>query len=298
MKKLISFILITCISMCSSLVYASEPADMTIYNREEDTNIRNALLASEDVSEDDKKILRGEDFGYGNGLNENREWVTYPGAEYLPMPAWAGGGTTYTHQYITRIAMFIIDEDLGYNPLNSHTTALATAADLPDEDEDDYFFVWHFYDPDTGKNYSGGTDTALSKFVSHYNTAVSNYSSNVSSSIESLGRALHYLQDLSEPHHASNKIAGVSQHTQFESYANDNRQNYYTFTMGSDSYNYGRNTPVSTMGHNFAVYAKSKINLAENSSTFDTAASDTMTKAQRNTACVLYKFMIDVGLVD
>ncbi len=49
------------------------------------------------------------------------------------------------------------------------------------------------------------------------------------------------------------------------------------------------------MGHNFAVYAKSIIDLANNQPTFATATQQTLPKAQRNCAGVLYKFLVDVG---
>lgn len=277
----------------------SEPTEMSIYDMEAWQRDKEELLNSNWLSEDDKKILRGDDFGYGSGLDSNREIITYPGYQNIVEPQWKGGGRTYTHQYITRVALIILSNDLVSNPLNSYTTALAEASDLPDKDENDYAFSWHFYDPDTGKNYNGGSDTALSKLIEHYNQAVRLYNNNnVTDAIEELGRACHYVEDLSEPHHASNKVAVVSKHTQFEEFCNTNRSSYGVTTMGTDSYNYGRNNSVYTIGRNFAIYAKSKINLAENTNTFAAAAEATIPKAQKNTACLLYKFMIDTGLVN
>ena len=259
-------------------------------------------MESDELNENDKKILRGEDFAYGNNdyFVSDRNMVVFSEDGNTISPQWAGGGRTYTHQYITRVALMILSNDLVSNPLSQYTEALAVASDKPDEEENSAStFIWHFYDPDTGKTYTGGSTTARTKLVEHYNAAVSAYNAgNITNAMDRLGRACHYVQDLSEPHHASNKTVLNSKHGDFEDFVNENRSDYGTLTMGTESYNYGRNTSVSNMGHNFAVYAKSKLSLAENVNTFHQAALDTVPKAQRNTACLMYKFMIDTDIIE
>jgi phospholipase C len=275
-----------------------EPAEMAIHNIQDFYAARQILLDSDEISENDKKILRGENFAYGDNdtFYSDRNMFSLNGEI---SPQWKGGGRTYTHQYITRVALIILSNDLISNPLDDYVEELAEASDKPDEDENSLFtYKWHFYDPNTGESYSGST-SALDKLVEHYNAAVSEYNSgDIDSAMDRLGRACHYVEDLSEPHHAANKTVLNSNHGDFEEFVNDNRSDYGTITMGAESYNYGRTTSVANMGHNFAIYAKSKLSLAENANTYHQAALDTVPKAQRNTACLLYKFMIDVELVD
>lgn len=116
-------------------------------------------------------------------------------------------------------------------------------------------------------------------------------------SMHYLGRALHYAADLSQPHHAANKTALNSNHTDYEAWAQNNQYSYAVNTMPSSLYTWARNTNIYDMGHNFAANAKMYIDQALNTATYASATSNTLPKAQRNCASVIYKFMIDVGLV-
>lgn len=56
--------------------------------------------------------------------------------------------------------------------------------------------------------------TAYWNFNRHYNEAVSLFKNGfASAALIELGRAFHYINDIAMPHHAMNKVAGLSRHT-------------------------------------------------------------------------------------
>lgn len=227
---------------------------------------------------------------------------------YVQMPdesQWASGQLSVhqsTHQFITDKAIAIFVRDFGSFPLSGYTSTLRVASDWPDteEEESSGLFKGHFYDPDTQKNYRGETSpTARTKLVSWYNQAVSAYKAgNKTTAMQCLGRALHYAEDLSTPHHAANKIAYASYHKEYEQWVQEHQTNYIEQNASSATYTWAKKTSVSDMGHNFAVNAKALINDADSGieSRYATATATALPKAQRNTVAILYKFCVDVGL--
>ncbi len=179
-----------------------------------------------------------------------------------------------THQLLTMEAFARFVEKHGfYENVDSAeilmiTLLLAAGSGLPDIDETDGLFKAHFYDPDTGENiFSETSPTARTKTSSHYNNAYNilskNFHMDVQSDefvnvLESLGRALHYLQDLCEPHHASNKIAVLSNHSQFESYVEDNIDAFLNSIPSNLCYmhKYVREHSASDIAHYAACIAK------------------------------------------
>lgn len=67
---------------------------------------------------------------------------------------------------------------------------------LPDEDEAKNGYSCHFYNPVTRKCYCGTEDSAKNRFIWH----LSNYL--IDNKNESLGRAIHYLEDICTPVHS------------------------------------------------------------------------------------------------
>ena len=179
-----------------------------------------------------------------------------------------------THQLITMEAFARFIEKHGfYDNVDSTeilaiTLLLAAGSGLPDLDETEGLFKAHFYDPDTGKNIANETSpTAKTKTGSHYYNAYNilrqNFHMDVQSDdfinvLESLGRALHYLQDLCEPHHASNKIAVLTNHGQFESYVEDNIDVFLSSVPSNLCYmhEYVKQHSASELAHYAASIAK------------------------------------------
>ncbi|MEN6313536.1 MAG: zinc dependent phospholipase C family protein [Clostridiaceae bacterium] len=217
---------------------------------------------------------------------------------------WQSGGWNHTHQFIVARGLTILENDKGwsiaqYFYAENGTALIMEYSDKPDVDETDGItpFLGHFYDPDTGTNYLGGTDpTARARFSTHFYTAVNYYNNNNKTEAwKSLGRALHYYGDLSEPHHASNLIVGLSRHGEFESWVDTNRTDFGVTT--SNRYDYCLNSDIGTIAFAAALNAKSYVSGAESTLTSDMrdAASNTVRLAQEFTAGVLYKFLNEVG---
>jgi len=150
-----------------------------------------------------------------------------------------------------------------------------------------------------------GSTTALTRFTTHANNAKKYYAKNKRQSMTELGRALHYLADINEPHHAANLIAVFSSHTQYEdwvdgleiSYAITNIASYKTF-ITIDAKRYFA-TYCTELFKKAAVNAYSFKDLAN---TYDTlkweqSAAGTLPFAQESMAVFLYNFLYAVGAV-
>lgn len=216
-------------------------------------------------------------------------------------PQWTSGkpdaADPLTHGYITQVACDLLrsDNTTASSFYAGYRSKLVRGSVLPDDDEKDGNFVWHFYGPD-GTNYLGGSVTAYTKCIDHYNRAVSLYNAgSKSAAMEELGRALHYLQDVNEPHHAMNKVAVLTNHIGFEKEAEENRTSYALTGLTSSIYSDANNSLGTTIDY-YARIARGWYDKAASSSANDraSAAGSCMRNAQRATATVLYKFMMEV----
>ncbi len=217
-------------------------------------------------------------------------------------PQWTSGApdaaNPKTHGYITKIALNLLrgDNASAKSFYSGYLPTLVRGSVLPDSDELTDAYAWHFYGED-GKNYLGGTITAHSKCVDHYYDAVSQYRNGSKTlAMETLGRALHYLQDVNVPHHAKNKIAVVSNHTQFENLAENNMESYAVSKLTGDEYS-DANKYVGTLVNEYANIARgwyAKASSGVNEQMLN-AARSCIRNSQRATATLLYKFMLEVS---
>ena len=98
------------------------------------------------------------------------------------------------------------------------------------------------------------------------------------------------------PHHAKNKIAVVSNHTQFESLAENNMESYAVSKLTSDEYS-DANKYVGTLVNEYANIARgwyAKASSGVNEQMLN-AARSCIRNSQRATATLLYKFMLEVS---
>ncbi len=224
-------------------------------------------------------------------------------------PNWSSQGSS-THQFIVRNACTIVNYNYSSSYLNAQTARLRVYSDLPDDPSynqtDNGKFSGHFYNPDTGLTWTdplnpglSGTSrsaTAKDRLVWWYNEAIRRYNNgNNITSAEALAFALHYAADLSEPHHATNQIAIITNHEIFEDWVLEHQNSYTTTSATSSTFSWARKTSIKDMGHNFAVNAKDWVGKANYTGTFPEATENTLPKAQRNCAAVIYKFLVDVG---
>lgn len=209
-----------------------------------------------------------------------------------------------THAYVTEVGANVLIDTMGSKCSNFYTddviSTLMTYSQKPDEDEDDGLNKWHFYNPNTGKNFRGESVSALTKFTSHYENAVSYYQEGRENDAwESLGRALHYLGDLNTPVHTNNQNlmdagTGLLEHLAFEDTCQDVQADYVV-TMTSGSYTYYRNNSLTTIAKASANMANNNFQSLQNgTSSSEEVAGSAILNAERAISGVLYKFTIDV----
>lgn len=170
---------------------------------------------------------------------------------------------------------------------------LSEYSEWPDTWDIGVVYDCHFYDPDTGKNYRGTSNTADKKFSKHYLDAIN--TANAEDSFKALGKALHFIQDINEPHHAANLTAGNSTHSEFEEYVSLNRdrlmemivvpvqvdKNVLKMDTGSIAYGSAKCSKA------FASAA----NKPKEDADWDEVGSLTLMRSVYDTASVIYKFM-------
>ncbi len=220
-------------------------------------------------------------------------------------PLWQSDGSNHTHQYLAARGAIILQNDMGTNVSNyifNYINNILAGADSPDSsfENDGGTYLGHFYDPLIGTNYLGQTSpTAKSRFVAHMNIAINYYWSDRQYAMTELGRAMHYLADLDESHHAANIIAGpTSTHQPYEQWVDTNRLNYQS--------NYGYlyqwvwNSTYDQVAYDTAMYSRGFVsdvtkNDTDKYSYWDNAAYNTINDAQQAIAAVYYAFLYDVG---
>ena len=128
MKKLIStFLCFACIfslTVPSSASYVAKtqeiiessvshpnctwPKEMYLFDESLDQNAYQMLLNSDLITNNVKRIIQGENFVIGDGVQLSPELSEI----YRDIdPLWLSGGTNYTHQYITSVALSILAKD-------------------------------------------------------------------------------------------------------------------------------------------------------------------------------------------
>lgn len=169
-------------------------------------------------------------------------------------------------------------------------------------------FVGHFYDPDTGKSYVlGSTITAKTNIKKYYDKAVKAIKSgNLDKGLKYFGYALHFLQDINQPHHAANIVVGEYNdvHKKFETYV-DNRLDTIASPIIEDArttmyYSWCMSKSVEEILIKCAHISKSKaslINDGNDSSNWLRVATEQLTNTYYYSAAFTYKFAKDSNLI-
>lgn len=232
-------------------------------------------------------------------------------------PLWQSGAedNLATHELITMQALLCFINDYGFYNINGTealavTLTLAAASGLPDKDEIGNTFAGHFYDPDTQKNWAGSkTNTAKTNAQSHYNNAYNKLKTNVNMSVnsaefayvlEELGRALHYIQDASQPHHANNKVAIITNHSDYEKYVDGKINSYIGNIESTPKYYYSDASryTVANYTHNAAVVVKpfyDSIKHNNNKTYWDLLGTAATQSATYYSSGVIYKLFNSCG---
>jgi len=134
-----------------------------------------------------------------------------------------------THKRITRFAL----KDL--SNLMPHKGMLEEFAQRPDFDETRIFNNCHFYSPVTGRSFFDfdGKHNALAKYMEHVSQMLANIAEeNKALCIEHAGRALHYLQDITQVQHSQTegllkRLLHRKMHLNFEEFVREHQKAYF-----------------------------------------------------------------------
>ncbi|GAA0736710.1 zinc dependent phospholipase C family protein [Clostridium oceanicum] len=249
---------------------------------------------------------------------------------YSSVFAWSSKenvNTMDTHKTISVQALNMIKNDLKLDSNVSKNIEIlennmdqykkgSVAPDFGEVDiERDYrLYQDHFFDPDSNSNFTTSSlyplysikDTAESQTVNYMGQAVASWKDgDYSNSVYLLGKALHYFEDLNEPHHALNWTGGPgTSHAGFEDYVEKEKDNFKISSMGEDKseYNSYSDEPfykfLSLQSIKYAKKAKgfkSKVSMKNSWDDWKNAAIGSMKNAQIGTASVVYRFLQEVS---
>lgn len=266
------------------------------------------------------------------GIPLHEEQIGTSGTEQVS-GQW-GTSDNNTHYVIANQAFTILKNDKGsavYDKFSGYMYDVLEGASLPDDVERDQgtgilvngSWVGHFYGPN-GTNYlanypwledylpSGTTTTqpnAYQRFNNHFYRAVQWYKEGYRQpAYQQLGMALHYLSDLNAPHHAANRIAKLTGHTEYENWVDARINNYLvTSAAAEDSYSYVVTHTFREMADDWSSGARAQINNADNyttnlfgekiinDTTADIATDICVKRSQRAAAGLLYRFLANTG---
>lgn len=235
-----------------------------------------------------------------------------------PQPRWNSNWVNpnsdkATHSQLTSMALLLYVGDMqnlygitgsdGYGYKINEWETIWRATAVPDAN---FTYLWadHFYDPDTGKSWSQLTNkTARTQIEEFYTKAVQSFSTSRSLAFTNLGMALHFVQDVNEPHHAANITTADSnsQHENFEDYAATRIQTvadnfpssharYYNFTLSHSPGELVHQAAVTAKGYAAQANDPSRTNWAS-------VADTTLANAACYSAALLYKFAKEVHMI-
>jgi len=228
-----------------------------------------------------------------------------------------------THKMIAEQGVLILQNDLAADAdpefvanlqiLYENLYDIRRGAVWPDFNPNEYdLYQDHFYDPDTGENFTNGyiPDTAESQTRLHVAIAVHKWKNgDYSGSAFELGTAMHFFADISEPHHASNQTGGEgTAHTEFEQWVELGYDTYKISGSGhmTDSAyymdtvnNFTYITDFITDQANISGRAAKALNLyAQMTSSWDDweyVAEESLKIAQKSMALVYFRFLNEVA---
>lgn len=216
-----------------------------------------------------------------------------------------------THSFLTYQSIKILKRQkniLWYN--QSLIEIIVNGAVIPDSIENDGgLFIGHFYNPVTQDSYNHSTTlNAYTRFTYHYTNAITmNMEGRPNEeTCHELGMALHYLEDVTEPHHAANVTNYLNthfsdNHMDFENWVKEQSQNKFK-VHHSNAYNFAlNNSPgdilikAARLGN--CIFVKYNIDSDIPIAKWNRAANMGLTYAQQIVAAVLYKFAVDIGAI-
>jgi len=251
----------------------------------------------------------------------------------VPMTAYGWNGTkegTGTHAVIAEQAVQMLTNDLNQGEsqkvkdnvqiLNQYINDLKLGSTFPDYDPNGYdLYQDHFWDPDTGYNFTHTaawytsytvTETADSQSRKFTALAVSEWKNgNYQNAEKLLGQAIHYLGDINNPYHAANITAIDSPgHVKYEAYADQVGGKYLVNTMNATTTDSVYANAITTddfsswiTKHNtyWGKISKdlyfTKSTMSNSWADWDYSLGQALPNAQKSVATFLYRFINEVS---
>lgn len=222
-------------------------------------------------------------------------------------PAYKSGENDPCHQLITSTAIVELMNDYGFWESGSEglvsalTISLASA--LPDMEGDEsyeYGNCDHFYCVPFGTGMNVTKNSAEDSFIEYYNKAVAAMKqNNKTTAYQHLGRALHYSQDVTVPHHTAGALTIA--HYNYEAFCYNNAEAILANipSMTASDYQYLRTSTLGNIVVTAANYAHQYYFSVDNSlstGSWYNVANILMPYSARRTAGILYRFAYDCGL--
>lgn len=159
-------------------------------------------------------------------------------------------------------------------------------------------FLGHYCSPQLTTKNGAGSPSAYIRFNNHYyNARCEYYNANYSMAYIELGRAMHYMEDITSPPHSA-LIPGTP-HSNYESYASSNVvSNSRVYSAPSNTYSYMSGTSFCDISANFATYSEGYRNIIYDDNSSSTKYNGTkycLQKAQRGVAGLAYRFLGDTN---
>ncbi|SFD03284.1 phospholipase C [Clostridium uliginosum] len=247
-----------------------------------------------------------------------------------PVKAWDSkkdAATMDTHKMISVQALTMIKNDMNsdtkindnLNLIEKNLLQYQKGTIAPDwgkvgVDRDYKLYQDHFYDPDSGENFTSNgiypfhevPDTAESQLRNYFSQAVATWKDgDYAKASYLLGKSMHYFGDINQPHHSLNWTGGVgTAHTNFESYIEGIKDRFKIDTMGEDKTEYiiNNNKPIleflTFQTNKYAKLSKnlvSKVSMKNSYADWDEAADIALKNAQKGMASIVYRFLEEVS---
>ncbi len=213
-----------------------------------------------------------------------------------------------THQYIATLALSILSRDKGFWLVGTEGVGvilrIALLASAPDNSEDESYTLGnldHFYVISTGKGFLGGK-SSNDRFIEYYNKAVTAQKSGDNYlAAEHLGRALHYVQDASVPHHTVGYTS--LSHANYEAFCAENCESYLEDLEDADETNtlyqsikIRATSEIVSYEANYSNGFLDSVDNSLNKSKWENTARHLMKRSTNVSAAIMYKFAVDSNL--
>ena len=241
-----------------------------------------------------------------------------------------------THSYVTNSSLEILsglseslhksgkinerEYELSKLMVNDYKDHIIEYSLKPDEDENQGAYKYHFYNPDTERNFAGEKETALKKCKTHFENAIKNclevtllknlgnYDSALDKEKEDLrktgdlvfeevGRSIHFLEDLSTCVHTgydkpTDSVFKFPLHVKFEKKCDLISEECHA-VIPEESLKYYEVNSLEDLAQNTAVLSLDNFYRLENieSEDYIDLAKNAVLNAQKRVVGLLYKFI-------